>query len=62
MAKIGNEARLILKLAEERMAHNKARVDLSGSSRDYTRGYGAGVHAFIETLTKVARDLEAGRL
>lgn len=60
MAKIGNEAKLILKLAKERM--EKARtvfvIDAAMHGEDTMRGYDRAYHDWQETLDQVISEIE----
>lgn len=58
MARIGNEARLLLKLAEEQTEAKKAQL-LKGSAPDvYKNGYVDSRNDYISTLQKIVRELE----
>jgi len=58
MAKIGNEAKLILTLAKERMANKYDDIDI-GNSRDFLSGYKQCLQDFVVTLDNVVLELES---
>jgi len=60
MAKIGNEAKLILKLAETRMQDNKGYV-LNGATPQagWNKGYQDCFRDYQETLEKIVNELES---
>ena len=68
MAKIGNETKLVLKLAKERARRSSARgVEPNGFEEDpklheaYTMGFGAGQKDYESNLTLIVIELEEGR-
>lgn len=62
MAKIGNEARLILKLASDRMNTANRRIQADKELDAYYRqGYNAATREYSTELDIIVGDLEAGR-
>ena len=60
MAKIGNEAKLILRLAKERadVWYRKTNLDLD---REYVRGVNCGILNFARILDDIVHELEVGK-
>ncbi len=69
VAKIGNETKLILKLAGEKaearkkelVASQSEQAGMSPSTTDFRRGYKQGIDFVFETLNSIVKDLEIGR-
>ena len=60
MAKIGNEAKLILRLAEDRAKDRADAVcNVHGEDDPYAEGFGDGVQEYMDMLSNIVKDLEA---
>lgn len=59
MAKISNEAKLILTLATERMREHLHAVQKELQKGDYREGYHDAYHAWLRTLQDIELTLEA---
>ena len=60
MAKIGDEAELILRLAKERL--QKRTKDLEDINTDFTLAKAQGIQEAIAVYEQVVYDLESGRI
>lgn len=58
MAKIGNEATLILKLAKERMEKELAFKEKIAESTDFLNGYRQGFTHYRDILAEISLELE----
>ena len=62
MAKVGNEAKLIMSLARERMDKRVEKQKQSiGADSNYTLGYQNAVNMFNNLIDEVIIELEAGK-
>jgi len=61
MAKLGNEAKLIIKLAHERMGKRQLPHMLSESSEDFQSGYNQSIHEYHQELLNIATELEGSK-
>jgi len=60
MAKIGNEAKLILKLATDRVTAKYSEVmNDKGRLVDYQRGYADAYHCWVNVLQIIVSELES---
>jgi len=59
MAKVGNEVRLVLSLAKERM-DIRANDYTDNPPNDFTRGYATAVRTYQEVLKNIVDNLERG--
>ena len=58
MAKVGNEAKLILRLAEERVAGRVRAMESQKPDASYSNGFRSGVTIYKQTLDEVVSELE----
>ena len=64
MAKIGNETKLVLKLAEERTNKIREKVEKSGrfNGMEIDKvGFHTGVHEALSILREIVQELESGK-
>ena len=58
MAKVGNEVRLVLRLAEETVRAEKKRIFAKPKTTDFQLGFEAGTMEYCNILLQIVRDLE----